>query len=374
MVTRFLKDEITGQLKKGLVVGLFGARRTGKTVLMETIKSALPERKILMMHGENLDDAEIIASQRTSVFRRYFSGYDFLFIDEAQKVPNIGQNLKLMIDTLPGLGIFVTGSSSFDLRNKIGEPLTGRSRNYFLFPFAQAELEETALQAREKLPERLIYGYYPQVVSASTDKEKTEILESIKSGYLLKDILELDNLKNSLFILSLLRQIAFQTGNDVSLSELANSLQVSRKTVVRYLELLEKCYIIFSVHGFSRNLRKEFTKSARYYFWDNGIRNAVISNYNHLQSRDDTGRLWENYCMSERRKRNHNKLRIVNSYFWRTYDQKEIDLVEESEGLLSGYEFKWVDKKVKIPAEFLSAYHGSTVTVVNSDNYLDFIL
>ena len=373
MISRILQDEIYRQLKKGLVVGLFGARRTGKTVLMETIKSALSEKQILMMHGENLDDAEIIASQRTSVFRRYFSGYDFLFIDEAQKVPNIGQNLKLMIDTLPDLGIFVTGSSAFDLRNKIGEPLTGRNRNYFLFPFAQAELGETALQAREKLPERLIYGYYPQVVSASTDKEKMEILESIKSGYLLKDILELDNLKNSLFILSLLRQLAFQVGNDVSLSELANSLQVSRKTVIRYLELLEKCYIIFSVHGFSRNLRKEFTKSPRYYFWDNGIRNAVISNYNHLQSRDDTGRLWENYCVSERRKRNHNQLRIVNSYFWRTYDQKEIDLVEESAGLLSGFEFKWAEKKVKIPAGFLSAYKGSTVTVIHRENYLDFI-
>lgn len=373
MISRILQDEIYRQLKKGLVVGLFGSRRTGKTVLMETIKSALSEKKILMMHGENLDDAEIIASQRTSVFRRYFSGYDFLFIDEAQKVPNIGQNLKLMIDTLPDLGIFVTGSSAFDLRNKIGEPLTGRNRNYFLFPFAQAELGETALQAREKLPERLIYGYYPQVVSASTDKEKTEILESIKSGYLLKDILELDNLKNSLFILSLLRQLAFQVGNDVSLSELANSLQVSRKTVIRYLELLEKSYVIFSVHGFSRNLRKEFTKSARYYFWDNGIRNSVISNYNNLQSRDDTGRLWENYCMSERRKRNHNQFRIVNSYFWRTYDQKEIDLVEESGGILSGYEFKWVEKKMKIPAEFLSTYPGSVVTVVNRENYLDFI-
>jgi len=373
MVSRIIKNEITRQLKPGFVIGLFGARRTGKTVLMEEIKNDLTTKKVLLVHGENLDVAEIISSQRTSVLKRYLAGYDLLFIDEAQKIPNIGQNLKLIVDTLPGIGIFVTGSSSFDLRQKIGEPLTGRSRNYFLFPFSQIELKESALQAKENLESRLIYGCYPSIVLSETTRDKIEELESIKNGYLLKDILELDNLKDSLFILNLLRLLAFQIGNDISLSELANTLHVNRKTVVRYLELLEKCYVIFSLHGFSRNLRKEFSKSPRYYFWDNGIRNAVISNFNHLAMRDDTGRLWENYCISERRKRNHYQGRLLNYYFWRTYDQKEIDLIEESGGTLQGFEFKWSDKKVKPPEEFLESYKKSSFKVVTRENWLDFI-
>ena len=373
MISRIIKNEITRQLKPGLVIGLFGARRTGKTVLMEEIKSDFAEKKVLMVHGENLDVAEIISSQRTSVLKRYLAGYDLLFIDEAQKIPNIGQNLKLIVDTLPDVAIFVTGSSAFDLRQKLGEPLTGRSRNYFLFPFSQIELNESALQARENLESRIIYGYYPRVVLSETSKDKIEELESIKNGYLLKDILELDNLKDSLFILNLLRLLAFQIGNDISLSELANTLHVSRKTVVRYLELLEKCYVIFSLHGFSRNLRKEFSKSPRYYFWDNGIRNAVISNFNQLAMRDDIGRLWENYCISERRKMNHYQGRLVNYYFWRTYDMKEIDLIEESDGMLYGFEFKWSEKKVKSPKEFLESYQKSSFEVITRENWLDFI-
>jgi predicted AAA+ superfamily ATPase len=374
MISRIIKNEIILHLKPNFVVGLFGARRTGKTVLMEEIKNSLASQRVLMVHGENLDIAEILSSQRTSVLKRYLAGYDMLFIDEAQKIPNIGQNLKLMVDTLQGIGVFVTGSSAFDLKQKIGEPLTGRSKNYFLFPFSQAELNESALQAKENLENRLIFGNYPQVVLSETVKAKIDVLDSIKNGYLLKDILELDNLKNSLFILNLLRLLAFQIGNDISLSELANTLHVNRKTVSRYLELLEKCYVIFSFHGFSRNLRKEFSKSPRYYFWDNGVRNAIISNFNNFALRDDTGRLWENYCISERRKRDHYQGRLVNYYFWRTYDQKEIDLVEESAGRLSGFEFKWSDKYVKPPKDFLENYKGSSYEVINRENWLDFIL
>ena len=254
------------------------------------------------MNGENLDVAEVLSSQRTGVLRKFLSGYDFLFVDEAQKIPNIGANLKLIVDTIPETTVFVTGSSAFDLNRKIGEPLTGRRQNYMLYPFAQTELKEDYLQTKENLENRLVFGSYPQVVLAKTSAKKIKVLESIKNGYLLRDILELDNLKNSLFVLNLLRLLTFQIGNDVSLSELAKSLQVNRKTVVRYLELLEKCYIIFVHYGFSRNLRKEFTKSSRYYFWDNGIRNAVILNFNSLNLRDDIGQLWENYCIAERKK------------------------------------------------------------------------
>lgn len=373
MIPRIILPRILKSLKKGRVVSLLGARRTGKTVVMEACRDSLEGEKILLLNGENLDHAEILSSRRTSVLKRYLAGYDLLFIDEAQKIPQIGQNLKLIVDTVPGIAVFVTGSSAFDLRNRIGEPLTGRGKNFYLFPFSQSELYKTPFEAKENLHERLIFGSYPQVVTESNLQEKTEVLESIRNGYLLKDILELDNLKDSLFILNLLRLLAFQIGNDVSLSELAGRLQVSRKTVIRYLDLLEKCYIIFPLYGFSRNLRQEFSKSPRFFFWDNGIRNTVISNFNRLELRDDTGRLWENFCISERLKLNHYKGLQASYYFWRTYEQKEIDLVEESGGSLHGFEFKWKSGKIKPPSGFMKTYKNSGFTQVDSENYFDFL-
>ena len=373
MINRILSGSLLHSLRPGFVTGLFGARRTGKTVLMEQMRMAIESKKVLMVQGENLDVAEILSSQRLSVLTQFLAGYDFLFIDEAQKIPNIGVNLKLIVDALPNVAVFVTGSSAFDLNNRLGEPLTGRSKYYYLYPIAQMEMKEDYLKAKENLESRLIYGSYPQVITAGTDRGKTDMLESIKNGVLLKDILELDNLKNSLFILSLLRLIAFQIGNDVSVTELSTGLGVSKNTVARYLDLLEKCYILFSVQGFSRNLRKEISKSRRYYFWDNGIRNSVISNFNRLALRDDPGRLWENYCVSERLKRNNYLSFTGNYYFWRTYDQKEIDLVEESGGVLSGFEFKWAEKKLKTPVEFQNTYPNSSFQVIHKENYLPFI-
>ena len=373
VIPRLLEDVIFEKLKPGLVVGLFGARRTGKTFLMERLKSRLADKKVLMVQGDNIDAAEIISSQRLSTLKQFTAGYDCLFIDEAQKIPNIGNSLKLMVDSIPELIIFVTGSSAFDLKNEIGEPLTGRNKYYYLYPVAQVELAEDYLQAKHKLESRLIYGSYPQVITADSEHQKADVLESIKNGVLLRDILELDNLKNSLFIMSLLRLIAFQIGNDVSHNELANTLGVSKNTVARYLELLEKSYILFSLQSFSRNLRKEISKSKRYFFWDNGIRNAVISNFNRLALRDDIGRLWENYCIAERMKRNQYLERRCNYYFWRTYDQKEIDLVEEEGGELAGFEFKWTDKKMQSPKLFLTTYPNATFRIIHQQDYLDFI-
>lgn len=373
MVSRIIKKRLLAALKPGKVIGLFGARRTGKTVLMGEILNEMSDKKILLVHGENLDVAEILSSQRSAILKSFVAGYDFLFIDEAQKIPNIGTNLKLLVDTISDVGVFVTGSSTFDLHRNIGEPLTGRGTNFNLFPFAQTELQENFLQSKEHLEDHLIFGLYPQVVIAENSEEKIEVLESVKNGYLLKDILELDNLKDSLFIINLLRLLAFQIGNDVSLNELAVTLRVNRKTVERYLELLQKCFIIFSHQGFSRNLRKEISKSPRFYFWDNGIRNAVIANYNSLQSRDDVGRLWENYCIAERLKMNHYRGKVSNYYFWRTYDQKEIDLIEESGGVLAGFEFKWSTRKSKVPEEFLKTYENSTYIAITPENYLEFI-
>lgn len=375
MISRFIEKQILKSIEPGKVIGLFGPRRTGKTILMTKIKEELKDKLILMVSGENLDAAESLSSQRISILKKFIGSYRYLFIDEAQKIPNIGVNLKLITDHLPQVSVFVSGSSSFDLRYQIGEPLVGRSRFFYLYPIAQLELEnqEDYLKTKENLENRLVFGSYPQVITAETNEQKIEVLESIRDGFLLKDILELDNLKDSLFVFNLLRLLAFQIGNDISYSELASNLNVNKKTVMRYIELLEKTYVIFSLRGFSRNLRKEYTKSPRIYFWDNGIRNAVIANFNSLNFRDDIGRLWENYCVSERLKKARYQNIRANRYFWRTYDQQEIDLVEEREGRLFGYEIKWKDGKTKPPKAFLAAYPDSEFQLITRENYLEFI-
>lgn len=371
MVYRYITNEAEKSLIQGRVLGIFGPRRSGKTFLLNVLKKTIENKnqKVKLVHGENLDTNEALSSQRTSVLKRFIGDNKYLFIDEAQKIPNIGVNLKLIVDTLPHVVILVTGSSSFDLKNKIGEPLVGRNKYLYLYPLSLMEVENDSLE------DQLIYGFYPQVYEAKTVMEKKEQLESIRDGYLLKDILELDNQKNSLFIFNLLRLIAFQIGQDISYSELASNLEVSKKTVLRYLELLEKSFVIFSLNGFSKNLRKEYTKSPRYYFWDNGIRNSVISNYNNLTSRDDVGKLWENICISERIKRGKYKKDFANYFFWRTYDQKEIDLVEEKRGKLFAFECKYSksSKLIKVPKDFKEAYPNSKFVVLNKENYLDFL-
>ena len=374
MIVRFIEEEILRSIKSAKVVGLFGARRVGKTVLMNSIKNKLSNNNTLLVQGDNLDVAEILSSQRLSVLKKLVTGYDCLFIDEAQKIPNIGQSLKLLVDSVPELKIFITGSSALELRNKVGEPLTGRSKYFYLHPICFSELHEDFLTFKEKLEEKLVFGCYPSVITSQTSKDKIDELESVRNGYLLKDILELDNQKDSTFILKLLRLIAFQIGNDVSFSELAMQLNVNGKTVQRYLDILEKSYVIFSLSGFSRNLRKEYSKSPRFYFWDNGIRNSVINNYNPLASRDDAGKLWENYCASEKLKSAGYKQLQANYYFWRTYDQQEIDLIEEISGQLYAYEFKYsIAKTAKTPAAFKNAYPDAKFHVVNPDNFSDYV-
>lgn len=375
MIPRYIEKEILEKLAPGLVLCLFGARRTGKTVLLKKIIDRLSSKKVLSVNGENLDVQEVLSSQRVELLHRFTQGYDYLFIDEAQNIPNIGLNLKLLVDTKPDLSIFVTGSASFDLRRQIGEPLLGRSLSLHLYPLAQLELRalEDFLKTKENLESRLLFGSYPQIITSPIEKDKKEKLEELRDGYLLKDILTLDNLKDSLFIFNLLRLLAFQIGKDVSFSELASNLNVNARTVRRYLELLEKVFVVFSLNGFSRNLRKEYTKSPRYYFWDLGIRNALISNFNTLNLRDDVGQLWENYCIAERIKKTKYTKLSCNHFFWRTYDQKEIDLIEERDGKLFAYEFKWKKDFVKPPKAFLEAYPNSEFIAINNENYLEFI-
>lgn len=352
-----------------------GARRTGKTVLLNKISETLPANKILVVHGQDLVAQEKLSSQRVESLKNVLAGYEYLFIDEAQYIPNVGTNLKIIVDTIP-ISVFVTGSSAFDLKNKVGEPLVGRGVFLNLFPIAQQELSpsETPIETAGRLEERLIFGGYPDVVTAKASAEKIAALENIRNGYLLRDILSFENIKDSIFIFNLLRLIAFQIGHDISYSELGRNLDAHPKTVRRYLELLEKTFVIFPHYGYSRNLRKEYTKTPRYYFWDNGVRNVLISNFNGLNLRDDVGGLWENYCVVERAKRNKYQNILVNSFYWRTYDQKEIDLVEERAGKLFGFEMKWGKNNVRTPKDFLYAYKDSSFEVINKENYLDFIL
>lgn len=375
MIHRFIENQIAKAIKPGIVVELFGPRRAGKTFLLQTIFKHFPETKVKLVQGEDAIAKETLSSQDLKRLHSYVEGYQYLVIDEAQKIPNVGVNLKLLIDTLPHFSIFVTGSSSFDLQQKIGEPLVGRNDVFHLFPLSQLEFNENenVFEAKEKLEERLLFGGYPQVVLQKTKHDKIHQLELIRDGYLLKDILELDNVKNSIFIINLLRLLAFQIGNDISYSELAMSLNSNARTVMRYLDLLEKTFVVFSLPGYSRNLRKEYTKTPRFFFWDNGIRNAVISNFNPLDIRDDVGRLWENYCINERIKKTHYQRISCNKFFWRTYDLKEIDYLEEREGKLFGFEMKWKEKKSKIPKDFIQTYPGSEYKIVNNNNYLDFI-
>jgi predicted AAA+ superfamily ATPase len=373
MITRFITDQLFDDLKPNHVTALFGARRTGKTWLMNQIINRLNKEETMLVQGDDLDMVDLFSSQRLSVLKSAVKGYSWLFIDEAQKIPNIGNSLKLIVDTIPNLAVFITGSSALDLSEKKAEPLTGRSNYFYLYPFTQSELSESVIEANQLLSDKMVYGLYPQVYLAKSQQEKQDILMSIRNGYLLKDILSLDNRKDTVFILNLLRLISFQVGNDLSYNELASSLNVNKKTVQRYLDILEKAYILFPLPGFSRNLRNEISKTPRYFFWDNGIRNIIINNLNPINQRDDVGKLWENYCISERMKMNSYLRYSVSSYFWRTYDQKEIDYVEEKNGKINAFELKYTKGTAKEPRIFMETYQNSSFNVVNRDNYLDFI-
>ena len=373
MIARKLLPYIIEKLKPGFAVGLFGARRTGKTVLMNQLVQEISGNS-LVVSGEDFDVQEILSSQKLSLLKSFTSGYSHLYIDEAQKIPNIGNNLKLIVDNIPEIALFFTGSSSFELYKQIGEPLTGRSIFLNLYGFSQEELNEDFLGARKMLESKLIYGLYPQVYLEQGLSEKEEILNGIKNGYLLKDVLEFDLQKDTVFVLNLLRLIAFQIGHDISYSEMASRLHVNVRTIQRYLNILEKMYIIFSLSGFSRNMRNEYTKTPRYYFWDNGIRNSLISNLNPIHIRNDSGQLWENYCIAERQKfLSYNRI-SANRFFWRTYTQKEIDYLEERDGMLYAYEMKYSGKNVKVPASFIQHYPDSEFIEINRDNFLSLLM
>lgn len=369
-LVRNIANNIAQKLQPNKVVIVFGARRVGKTVLVKQILENINE-PVLFLNGEDINVHDKLAVRSVENYRQLIGSYKLIYIDEAQKIPEIGLKLKLMIDEIDSLKIIISGSSSLDINQDAGEPLTGRKYTFNLFALSEGEYHqvETPIEKPDKIKERLVFGNYPELLKLPDRADKIDYLNEMVSSYLLKDILVYDNIKNSQKIFNLLRLIAFQIGSEVSLQELGKQLGISKNTVEKYLDLLSKVFILHKMEGYSRNLRKEITKNARWYFLDNGIRNAVIANFNPIESRNDIGALWENYMISERLKFQENNRLSSNNYFWRTYEQQEIDWVEERDGSLFGYEFKWNEQKVKVPTQWTGAYPDASFEVIHKNNF-----
>jgi uncharacterized protein len=368
-------ENLKKSLKPGKVVVIYGARRTGKTTLLREFLKGEAE-PYLLVSGEDVTIQGYLSSQSIEKLQNFVGSNRLLVIDEAQKVQNIGLNLKLIVDHIPGIRIIATGSSSFDLARTVGEPLTGRKTTLVQYPLAQLELGPTEQRHETdvRLENRLIYGAYPEVVLLQDNREREQYLKEIVSSYLYKDILELEGIRQSAKIGRLLQLIALQIGKEVSYTELGTNLGMSKNTVDHYLDLLEKAFVIQKLGGFSRNLRNEVTKNSRYCFIDNGVRNALINNFNPLDLRNDAGELWENYLVIERMKRQEYLQEPANNYFWRTYTRKELDLVEERNGQLHGYEIKWGKARPGPPKEWITAYPDATWQLINRENYLEFVV
>ena len=373
-LVRELSNLILKKLQPNKVVILYGARRVGKTMLVNEILAKVNE-PILRLNGDDINVHDKLSIRSIENYKQILGTCKLLYIDEAQKIPEIGLKLKLMIDEIEGLRIIISGSSSFDIHKNDGEPLTGRKYTFTLYTLSENEYTqiENNINKMDKIRERLVFGNYPELLHLPDRQDKVDYLNEMISSYLLKDILVYEHIKNSQKIFNLLRMIAFQIGGEVSLQELGIQLGISKNTVEKYLDLLSKVFILHKVEGFSRNLRKEITKNSRWYFLDNGIRNAVIANFNPLHARNDTVALWENYMISERLKYQEYKRISSNNYFWRTYEQQGIDWVEERDGSLFGYEFKWKEEKVKIPTQWKSAYPDASFELININNFSEWL-
>lgn len=371
-INRDLEKNIESWLFKGKIVILYGARQVGKTTLA---------KKLLKKYGRSEDyfNCEILSIRQALekedpiALKKFLGDGRLIVLDEAQKVHNIGLILKLLLDTYPDMQIIATGSSSFDLANKVNEPLTGRALEFTLYPFSLRELKNfyKNYELDGQLENLLIYGLYPEIIKSGLPDAR-QLLDNLSNKYLYQDILIFDRIKKSGLVVKLLQLLALQIGSEVSINELAVNLQCSRDTVINYLDILEKAFIIFRLRAYSRNQRKEIVKKQKIYFVDLGIRNSLISRYNELAVRDDTGVLWENFCVSERLKKIQADNLSCQKYFWRTMDHKEVDYVEEYDDRLDGYEFKWGKGKTSAPKEFL-AYNNSSISLINRDNYKDFL-
>ena len=373
MIERLLEKQIENDLFKGKTIILYGARQVGKTTLAQSLLQKFGSQG-RYLNCEILSIEQNLREPEPERLKAFLGNYKVIVLDEAQSVDNIGKTLKVITDTLKDIQIIATGSSSFDIAYKTSEPMTGRVFHHTLYPFSLEEIKQQRdlLAIDGQLETILRFGLYPDVYTSS-EEEAVNRLNELASSYLFKDLLKFEGIKKSSLLKNLLILLALQTGSEVSYNELATKLGVNSMTIQKYIDLLEQCFVIFKLNSFSRNIRKELTKAIKVYFYDNGIRNTLINNFNPLSLRNDVGALWENFIISERMKANayHNKK--VNAYFWRTYDQKEIDYIEESSGKITGYEMKYSDKqKVKIPKIFIEKYDAEIFTV-NRSNYWKFI-
>lgn len=375
-IHRALQKQIEMRMKPQKVMLVFGPRRVGKTFLLKQIVQSFSGRS-LVLNGEDADSAALLEPVSIANYRHVFQNVELLAIDEAQHIPDIGKKLKLIVDEVPGIRVIASGSSSFDLKNQAGEPLVGRSTQFTLLPFSQQEIAtvESPIESKRNLEIRQLYGSYPDVVALDSFEEKKEYLMDIVESYLLKDILAVDGIKNSAKIHDLLRLVAYQMGDELSYEEVGKQLGISKNTVERYLDLLQKVFVLYRLGGYSKNLRKEVTKSSKWYFTDNGVRNAVIRNFEPLSRRTDIdrGALWENYIITERLKRNYNNRLLLDFYFWRTYDKQEIDLLEVGSGVMNAFEMKAGKKSPSAPKAFADAYPEAQFTAINIDNYWEYI-
>ena len=373
MIRRYLQEKILASFSRGKAIVLMGARQVGKTTLVKMISTQV-SLKTLWLNGDEPDVRKLLTNTTSTQLKNVIGSHKFLVIDEAQRITNIGLTLKLIVDEIPSVQVVATGSSSFELADRISEPLTGRKDVFYLFPLSYQELcdQTNILDESRNLEHRMIFGSYPDVIN--NPGEEINILSQLSDSYLYKDLFAYDKLKKPEILEKLLQALALQLGQQVSYNELGQLIGADNQTVERYIYLLEKSYVIFRLGTFSRNLRNELKRSRKIYFVDNGIHNAVIKNYAPLALRSDTGALWENYLLSERLKANQYSRRRVNSYFWRTRSQQEIDYLEERDGQLAAYEFKWnPKKKAQIPSIFSKAYPQATFQIITPDNYREFI-
>jgi len=356
------------------IIIIYGARQTGKTTISSDILKKV-RGSILKINADELRYIDILSSRDFEKMKLLISGYDVLFIDEAQRIPDIGINLKIIHDNMPKIKMLITGSSSFDLSNKVKEPLTGRTSTYSLFPISLSELRKThnEFELKSRLEEFLVYGMYPDLFNHDSYKKKEKYLRELSDSYLYKDIFDISQIRNTAKVRDLLRLLAFQIGSEVSLNELGNSLGLNQETVNSYINLLEKSFIIFRLGGFNRNLRKEISKRDKIYFWDLGIRNTIIDNFSPINLRNDTGAMWENFIIAERMKYlSYNEI-FASSYFWRTYTGAELDYVEEKNGELFAFEIKYKKPKLTAPKTWIENY-SNNYKCITIDNFWEFVV
>lgn len=374
MITRQTLNILNKNLSKQKVTLLLGARRVGKTSLLQTLFK-LHETKTLWLNAEDAVTENLLEQRSVVNYKRVVGDKSLLIIDEAHFIPEIARKAKLMIDNIQPLHIILTGSSAFELEQNIA-PLAGRTITLHMHPLAQGEWQsnENVLQTKENLPDRLVYGSYPELSSIPDLREKVFYLNELVNTYLLKDILIFEQIRNAQVMKDLLGLLAYQIGSEVSANELGRQLGVSKNTVGRYLDLFEKAFVIFPLSGYRNNLRKEVSKSKKYYFWDNGVRNALINDFSPVSTRQDLGALWEQYVIQERRKYKDYRLDVFQHHFWRTYNQQEIDLIEVENRNLQAFECKWKSKATRVPKAFGKAYPDAQFHVIDQRNYLDWIM